>query len=127
MKRILAIAAVLLFTGAAVAQHKHGDRGPNGGPMEDVAGVHAELLTTGNVITINVLDENNKPLKTAGYTASALIVSGPDRETVRLEPADDTALKGQAKKPIAANTQITLMLKTAAGKSGQARFKVERK
>lgn len=110
----------------ASAQHKHGSAGPNGGIMEDVAGVHAELLTAGTAITINILDENNKPIQTAGYTASALVVNGPDRETVKLE-ATGTTLKGETKKPIALNTQITVMLKTASGKSGQARYKVEKK
>jgi hypothetical protein len=40
----------------------------------------------------------------------------------RSEPVG-TALKGDAKKAIAGNAQITLMLKTAAGKSGQSRYK----
>ena len=37
-------------------------KGPNGGPMQDVAGVHAELVLAGNTVTINLLDEANKPL-----------------------------------------------------------------
>ena len=31
-------------------------------------------------------------------------------------------MKGEAKKPIAPNASITLMLKTQQGKSGQAKF-----
>lgn len=123
---ILALATALVMTIPATAQHKHGVKGPNGGLMEDVAGVHAELLTSGTTVTINVLDEDNKPVKTGGFTASALVVNGPDRETIKLEPLGDSALKGQTKKPIVPNAQITVMLKTAAGKSGQARFKVEK-
>ena len=95
--------------------------------MEDVAGVHAELLTSGTTLTVNILNEDNKPVSTKGYTASALIVNGADRETVTLAQSGDSALKGETKKALAPNTQITLMIKTAAGKSGQARYKIEKK
>jgi hypothetical protein len=127
MKYALAFAAVLAFTLPAAAQHSHGSKGPNGGILEDVAGVHAELLTSGNALTVNILDENNKPLSTKGYTASALVVNGADRETVTLAPSGHAALKGETKKAIAPNAQVTLMIKTAAGKSGQARYKIEKK
>ena len=71
MKFVLVLVATLAFAGQAVAQHAHGaQKGPNGGPMEDVAGVHAELVTAGNTITINVFDEGNKPLATKGYTGA---------------------------------------------------------
>jgi hypothetical protein len=123
MKYILALLAALAFTNPTLAQHSHGSKGPNGGTMEDVAGVHAEFLSSGNTITINILDEANKAVSTKGYTASALVVNGGERETVKLEPSGESALKGEAKKPLAANAQVTLMIKTAAGKSGQARFK----
>ena len=54
--------------------------------MEDVAGVHAELLTSGTTITINIFDEGNKPIATKGFTGSALVVRGSERETVTLRP-----------------------------------------
>jgi hypothetical protein len=57
-------------------------KGSNGGQLEDVAGVHAELLTSGNTITINVFDEGNKPDATKGFAASALVARGSERETV---------------------------------------------
>jgi nitrogen fixation protein FixH len=106
-----------------VAQHKHSTmKGPNGGPMADVAGVHAELTVAGNTVTINLFDETNKPVSSKGFSGSALIVSGTDRETVTLAPAGDSALKGEAKKAIAAGASTTIVVKNAAGKSGQARF-----
>ena len=90
--------------------------------MQDVAGVHAELVTSGNTITINILDEGNKPVATKGFIASALVSRGSERETVALVPSEEAALKGDAKKPVA-GAAITVTLKTAAGKTGQARFK----
>ncbi len=123
MKYIIAFLTALAFATPTLAQHSHGSKGPNGGLMEDVAGVHAEFLTTGSTITINILDEGNKAVSTKGYTASVLVVIGSERETVKLEPSGESSLKGEAKKPVAPNAQVTLMIKTAAGKSGQARFK----
>lgn len=123
MKYILAVFAALAFSVPAAAQHAHGQKGPNGGVMEDVAGVHAELLVSGNTLTINILDESNKPIPTKGFSASALVVSGPDRETLTLATSGEHALKGETKKPIAKGATVTVTLKTAAGKSGQARFK----
>ena len=120
----LAFVAALALAAPASAQHAHGaQKGPNGGPMEDVAGVHAELLTSGNTITINVFDEGNKPVATRGFAASALVVRGSERETVALAPAADNALRGEAKKAVGPGSTVTVTMRTAAGKSGQVRFK----
>ena len=122
MKYAIAYALAILLAGTALAQHKHAEKGPNGGQMQDVAGVHAELVTSGNSITINVFDESTKPVATKGFSGAALVVSGADRETVTLSPAGESTIKGEAKKPIAAGASITVTLKTDAGKSGQAKF-----
>ena len=123
MKYALLLSLALIWSAPAAAQHVHGtQKGPNGGQMEDVANVHAELLTSGTTITLNIYDESNKPISTKGFTGSALVVRGSERETVNLAPSDESALKGDAKKAIAGGA-ITVTLKTAAGKSGQARFK----
>jgi len=122
VKYVIALVAALALAGTAIAQHGHGNKGPNGGPLEDVAGVHAELIASGNTITLNIFDESNKPAATKGFTASALIVRGSARETLNLAPSGENALKGEAKMPVAGAT-ISVTLRTAAGKSGQARFK----
>jgi hypothetical protein len=124
MRFILALGFVLSLAAAAVAQHKHtSQKGPNGGPIEDVAGIHLEFVSSGTTLTFYVLDESNKPTSAKGITASALVVAGADRETVTLTVEGENMLKGELKKPIAANATISVTLKTPAGKSGQARFK----
>jgi hypothetical protein len=124
MKYALVLTAALALSGAAFLERAFAEKGPNGGQMEDVAGVDAELLVSGNTLTFNIFtDEENKPIATKGFTGAALIVSGADRETLSLAPFGENSLKGDAKKPIASGAAITLTLKTAAGKTGQARFK----
>lgn len=55
MKFAFVLAAVLAVSSPAFAQHPHAhdEKGPNGGPMVEVAGFDAELMTDGNTVTIN--------------------------------------------------------------------------
>lgn len=123
MKKFLMVVAMVLWSGIAAAQHSHGNmKGPNGGAMQDVAGVHAELLVAANIVTINIFDESNKPAAAKGFTGSVLIVSGANRETVHLAVSGENSLKGEAKTAVSAGAAVTLVLKNAAGKSGQVKF-----
>jgi hypothetical protein len=115
------VAALLLATPVAAEDY---EKGPNGGLMLDVAGIDAELLTSGNTVTINVFEAfKAKPVSTKGYVGAVLIAGGPAKETVSLAPQGENSLKGEAKNPIPAGATITLTIKTAEGKSGQAKFK----
>jgi len=118
----LMLAALLFVAPAWAQQHSHGTKGPNGGTLADVAGVHVEFVPSGNALTFNVLNEDNKPVSTRGYSGSVLIVNGQDRETVTLATSGENALKGEASKAIS-GAAITLMIKTDGGKTGQARYK----
>jgi len=122
MRFVLAILAALSMASPALAEEY--EKGPNGGLMLDVAGIDAELLTSGPTVTINVFDAKNAtPIATKDYSAAVLIVGGSGRETVTLAPSGNNSLKGDAKSAIAPNTTITLTIKTAEGKSGQVKFK----
>ena len=122
MRFVLATLAALLMASPAFAEEY--EKGPNGGLMLDVAGIDAELLTSGNTVTVNVFEAfSPKPVSTKGYTAAVLIAGGAGRETVTLAPQGENSLKGDAKNPIAAGATITLTIKTAEGKSGQVKFK----
>lgn len=125
MRYIVILVLSLIWSAPSFAQHSHGsEKGPNGGQMEDVAGIDAELVTSGDKVTINVFDPKNaKPVPTKDYSAAVLIAGGSSRETVTLTPSGENSLQGDAKNPIAPGTAITLTIKTAEGKSGQAKFK----
>lgn len=121
MKKPLLVCLALAFSGPAIAQHVH-QKGPNGGSLEDIAGVHLEMLASGRTITFNVYDEAVKPMSSNGITATVLLTSGSERETLTLVQGEN-ALKGEAAKDIAPGSTISVTLRTAVGKSGQARFK----
>ena len=121
MKKTLLVCLALALSGPAIAQHVH-QKGPNGGPLEDIAGVHLEMLASGRTITFNVYDDAVKPMSSNGITATALLTSGSERETLTLIQGEN-ALIGEAAKDIAPGSTISVILRTAVGKSGQARFK----
>jgi hypothetical protein len=122
MRLIPLFIAALLF--AAPASAEEYEKGPNGGLMLDVAGIDAELLTSGTTVTINVFDANSAtPIATKDYSAAVLIAGGSGRETVALAPSGTNSLKGEAKSAIGPGTTITLTIKTAEGRSGQVKFK----
>src|ERR1700687_2873546 len=122
MRFVLAVLAFLSMVAPAFAEEY--EKGPNGGLMLDVAGIDAEVLTSGKTVTINVFEAfKAKPVSTKGYTAAVLIVSGAGREPLTLSPSGENSLKGEAKKPVPSEATITLTIKTAKGKSGQVKFK----
>ncbi|MFG1183790.1 hypothetical protein [Xanthobacter aminoxidans] len=122
MLKSLIVALGLVAAGPALAQHAHGaQKGPNGGPMEDVAGVHVELVVAGETVTFNLLDEAGKPLGATGFTGSAMVAAGTERKTLPLAAAGE-ALAGKAAAPVAKGAAVTLLIKTPTGKSGQAKF-----
>ena len=61
MRFVLATVAALLMASPASAEEY--EKGPNGGLMLDVAGIDAELLTSGNTVTVNVFEASSpKPV-----------------------------------------------------------------
>jgi hypothetical protein len=122
MRFILVLVTSLMLANPVLAEDF--EKGPNGGLMLDLASIDAELLTSGTKVTINVFDADKPvPLPTKGYTAAVLIVGGGGRETVTLAPSGDNSLTGDAKAAIAPDATVTLTIRTAAGKSGQVKFK----
>lgn len=120
MKRTLLLVLTVAFTGTAFAQHVQ-LKGPNGGPIEDVAGVNLEMIASGRNISFYVFDNTGKPVSSNGITATALVISGSEREILTLSESEN-ALKGEAKKNIAPGSGVRVDLKTAVGKSGHAIF-----
>ena len=116
---IFAAFAAMSLSGGALAQgHAHGDQGLHGGRMQDVVGIHAELLFVERTLTVHLYDEAGKPVPSAGYTASALVGSGQARQVVQLAPRAENTLTGTAASPVARGTPVTLQVANPSGRSG---------
>ncbi|MDT8350907.1 Hypothetical protein HVPorG_03862 (plasmid) [Roseomonas mucosa] len=124
MRKLLlaAFAAVSLASGALAQSHGHSDQGAHGGRMQDVVGVHAELIVSERTLTVHLYDEAGKPVPSAGYTASALVGSGQARQVVQLTPGAENTMTGTAQTAPARGASVTLQVKNPAGRSGQARY-----
>ena len=90
--------------------------------MQDVVGVHAELIVSERTLTVHLYDEAGKPVPSAGYTASALVGSGQARQVVQLTPGAENTMTGTAQTAPARGASVTLQVKNPAGRSGQARY-----
>ena len=113
----------LILSSAAFAQsHSHGDKGPKGGPMQDVVGVHAELIRTDRMLTVYIYDEAGNAVPAAGFSGSALVGSGQTRQVIQLASGANNSLTGTALAALSRDTPVTLQLKAPNGKTGQAEF-----
>jgi hypothetical protein len=132
MHKVVLVIAVQLLSAAlatltlpAFAQghkHHHGEMGPNGGMMQDVAGAHVELVVADRTLTAYLYDEAGRPVSAAGYVGSTVVGVGQARQVVPLEPSDGNTLSGTIPAAPAPGTRILLQFTTPEGKTGQARF-----
>jgi hypothetical protein len=114
--------AAAVAPGAMAQGHKHAETGPHGGPMQDVVGVHAELVVSDKTVTVYLYDEANKPVSANGYGGSVLAGAGQARQVIALTAGADNSLAGTGTATIGKPAGLTLQLRNPAGKSGQARY-----
>ena len=97
-----------------------GDHQPKyGGQVRETTSYDLELVAKDKELTLHIADHNGK--KVAAKEASAMVVSGKNKETVKLTASSDGVLKGTGNFTVTADTKIIVSL-TAAGKTEQARF-----
>ena len=123
MNRRLLTGALLFLPAAAFAQaHSHNERGPNGGSLQDIIGIHAELVTADRTLTVHLYDERMQPQPATGFTGSLLVGAGQARQVVQLAAGGGNILTATAQAAPARGTAMTLQLRNPANRSGQARF-----
>ncbi|MBU8541821.1 hypothetical protein [Falsiroseomonas tokyonensis] len=122
MRKFLLAAVATLALGSAAMAQGHADRGPHGAPMQDIVGIHAELMLAERTVTVHLYDESGSPVPAAGYTGSALVGSGQGRQVVQLAPTTENTMAGTAQAALPRGAALTLQIRNPAGRSGQARF-----
>ena len=90
--------------------------------MQDVVGVHAELIRTDRMLTVYIYDEAGNAVPAAGFSGSALVGSGQTRQVIQLASGANNSLTGTALAALSRDTPVTLQLKAPNGKTGQAKF-----
>lgn len=118
-RRALMSVALLLMATPAFG---HDVKGPHGGRIADVGGLHAELVAKGNVVDVYLTDSADKPVSAAGYKAVAVIAARGKSLRIELEPAGDNRLTGKAADPITGIPRGAVRLTGPDGKTSQAKF-----
>lgn len=98
-------------------------KGPNGGPLVDVAGHHIEMVAKGTELVLIITDAADKPLSSAGAKAARAIVQDAGKTaTVALAPAEPNKLVGTLAQPLGSGARIVVSATLADGHVLQARF-----
>lgn len=120
LKRItLAIMLGLVSTASAHELAK----GPNGGPLVDVAGHHIEMVAKETELVLILTDAADKPLSSAGTkSARAIVQDGGKTATVPLAPVEPNRLVGTLAQPLGSGARVVISATLADGHAVQARF-----
>ncbi|MFO1284116.1 MAG: hypothetical protein U1F51_16940 [Burkholderiales bacterium] len=94
MRRRRCLALVLVVAGGcvaapAVAQHRHDHKPKHGGLVREANDFVYELTVTPTAITVWVTDESDRPVATAGSSATLVLIDSGQRVEVVLAPAGD--------------------------------------
>ena len=117
-------AAAFLVASLLAASAHEPRKGPNGGALVDAGkSYHVELVTKGNDEVVVVLsDINDKPVPSAGFKASAILIVGGKAQRFALEPMEGSRLVGKAPVAIPAGTKGAIQLTAPDGATAQAKF-----
>lgn len=117
------ITAALLITSLGGASAHEMAKGPNGGPVVDVAGHHVEMVAKGAELILYLTDAGDKPLSSAGTkTARAIVQDAGKTATVPLSAVAPNKLVGALAQPLGAGARIVVSATLADGHALQARF-----
>ncbi len=106
--KIALLSAALILPAAVLA---HGDKtGPNGGVVEDVGKYHVELLMKAGELRVYVAGAGGAKVDTKGAEASATVLAGRERLTLKLAPAGGNALAAAGKFDPRAGAKVVLSL-----------------
>ena len=112
------------FAGPAFAEpaHQHNDGpGPHGGRIEDAGRWHAELVTSGDTVSVYLSDRSGKPLPAAEFSGTAIIVAAGKSTRIPLAPEGDK-LTGKAAMPLGDRPKGAVRLSGPGGASASAQF-----
>ncbi|MBL8525749.1 MAG: hypothetical protein JNN20_18865 [Betaproteobacteria bacterium] len=118
--KFVATVAMFITTLATQLAVAGGDHHPKyGGQVQETSSYDLELVAKGKELMLHVAD--HKGGKTSAKEATATVITGQSKETVRLIAGSDGVLKGVSNLAVAADTKIIVSI-LASGKTEQARF-----
>lgn len=95
---------------------------PHGGQMRMAGAYHFELLAKRNELTVYLTDHAGAKIPASGATASATVLSGKTKATLKLQPAGDNVLKGSGQFELAPDMKVVVSVTMPGKTPEQARF-----
>ena len=125
MSRI--IARIMLFSAVSLvaispAQAHETAKGPNGGPVVEVAGHHVEFVQSPTEITLYLTGDANAPIASAGAKFKAIVQDSGKTSQLALGPVDPNKLVAKLPAPLGPGSKVVVTGTLADGHSVQARF-----
>ena len=121
--RLFATAIALSVAAASPTFAHEAAKGANGGLRVDAGKYHTELLANGSTTVVVFLsDVDDKPILTAGFKATAILVIGGKSLRFALEPADGSRLVGTSPVVIKAGVKGVVQLTAPDGTTAQGKF-----
>lgn len=117
------IAALAIVGFASTAGAHEVSKGPNGGPVVDVAGHHVEMVAKGTEFVLYLTDAADKPLASAGTkSARAIVQDAGKTATVALSAVEPNKLVGALAQSLGKGARVVVSATLADGHALQARF-----
>ena len=121
---LVALAFPALVAAAPGDDHSHAP--PNGGRLKQICAYEAELVVKGSEMTLHLVDEQERKVDAAKFSASAVVLAkGNEQRTVDLTPSGDNRLSGKIDFPVEGKIRATVTLKTPAGAAGKGRYSLD--
>ncbi len=119
--RIALFSAVSLVA-ISIAQAHETTKGPNGGPVVEVAGHHIEFVQSPIDITLYLTGSADAPIASAGAKFKAIVQDNGKTAQLELGPVDPNKLVAKLSAPLSSGAKVVVTGTLADGHSLQARF-----
>ena len=123
--RIGLLLVIFLLPAAALA---HGEKtGPNGGVVENAGKYHIELVMRADELRAFVTGDGGAKVDTKGTEASAVVLAGREKLTLKLIPAGGNALAAGGKFEPRAGAKVVLTFALPGQSAVSGRFSIPAK
>ena len=116
------LGALSLLPAVALGDGDLSKPGPNGGKLADAGKYHLELVVKPAEMRVYVTGAKDAKVDTQGAQASATVLAGKDKATLKLVPAGDNALAAAGSFDTRAAMTVVITLTLAKQSPVQARF-----
>ena len=122
----IALLSAVLFLPSAVFAHG-GKTGPNGGVVEDAGKYHVELVVKADELRAFVTGAGDAKVDTKGAQATATLLLGKEKLTLKLVPAGGNVLAAGGSFDMRAGAKVVLSLTMPGQPAVSGRFGIPAK